>query len=102
MTLVAKIMEEDLSQRLSKIEETLHSLAERNKRVELDKAWELSNMRRFSILVMTYALTSLVFYLLGAKHVFTSAVVPTLGYYLSIQSLPVLKRWWIDRHNLNM
>ena len=73
-------------------------IKERNKRVEADKAWETSKFRVFSILVMTYVVTAIVFYFLGVQNFLLNALIPTVGFYLSTQSLPFIKTWWINKY----
>ncbi|MEA3248795.1 MAG: hypothetical protein U9Q03_00360 [Patescibacteria group bacterium] len=84
-------MEEQIEQRLAAIEE-------RNRRVETDKAWEMSRFRVGALLVMTYIIASIVFWLIGVKDFYTSAFIPTIGYFISVQTLPILKRWWLKRY----
>lgn len=82
---------------LEQLKQEIKQIKERNKRVEADKAWEESKTRITSILLMTYVITAVVFYLIGIKNFLLSALVPTLGFYLSTLSLPFIKNWWIDR-----
>ncbi len=80
---------------MSDIEQRVASIEERNRRVEADKAWEVSWTRRLSIAALTY-LTSLLFlWLIDIEHFALSALVPTGGYMLSTLSLPWIRRWWI-------
>lgn len=79
------------------LEKEVNSIKERNERVELDKAWETSAFRIASILVMTYIITAVVFYFIGVKNYLFSALIPTVGYYVSTQSLPFLKKWWANK-----
>ena len=82
----------------SGLEKEINLIKERNKRVEADKAWETSKFRIFSIVVMTYIITSIVFYFIGVKNYLLSALIPTVGFYLSTQSLPFIKTWWIKKY----
>lgn len=77
------------------LEAEIRLITERNKRVELDKAWETSLTRRLSIVLLTYATTLLVFYLIGVKDYLLNAITPTLGYFLSTYSMPFVKRLWV-------
>lgn len=81
-------------ERLQKIEEEMASLRERNRRVESDKAWETSWTRTVSVAIVTYVVASIVLYIIGTANYFLGALVPTVGYILSTQSLPVVKNWW--------
>ncbi|MFH1566254.1 MAG: hypothetical protein ABIB98_03610 [bacterium] len=86
-----------MEEKIQKIEKEISVIKERNLRVEADKAWETSNFRIFSITLITYIIASFVLYFIGAKNFLLSALVPTAGYFLSIQSLPAIKRWWIEK-----
>jgi len=77
------------------IEQEIKALKERNARVEADKAWEVSWFRKASIIVITYIIASLVMWVIKVPNFFLSALIPTLGYFLSTQSLPFIKRWWV-------
>ncbi|MFN4894592.1 MAG: hypothetical protein ACK5GN_11145 [Pseudomonadota bacterium] len=72
----------------------ISSIEARNRRVELDKAWELSRTRKVSILVLTYLVMILVFWSLGNEKYALNAIVPTLGFFISTASLPKVKAWW--------
>ena len=80
------------------IEKEIQILKERNLRVESDKAWETSLFRLVSISVITYVIASLVMYFIGVRNFFLNAVIPVLGYVISAQSLPFVKKWWISKH----
>lgn len=78
------------------LEQEINLIKERNKKVESDKAWETSPFRILSVTIITYTITAIVFYFIGVTNYFVSALIPTVGYYLSTQSLPIIKKWWID------
>ncbi|RIL09866.1 MAG: hypothetical protein DCC75_05580 [Proteobacteria bacterium] len=82
---------------LPSIAERVSAIEARNRRVELEKAWEVSALRRYSILLLTYFLTLLVFYLIGVERFWLSAIIPTLGYLLSTLSISLLKNWWLTK-----
>ncbi|NTW22897.1 hypothetical protein HGA34_05170 [Candidatus Falkowbacteria bacterium] len=86
-----------MEERTLKIEEELREIRERNLRVEADKAWETSLFRVLSIAGITYVVASIVMFLIGSANFYLNALVPVVGYLLSTQSLPAVKRWWIDR-----
>jgi hypothetical protein len=79
------------------IGETIERMLERNARVEADKAWERSLVRIGCIALITYVCASVLLYIIGVPNYAVSALVPVLGYVLSTQSLPPLKRWWLKR-----
>lgn len=76
-------------------EERLNKIEERNKRVELDKAWETSFVRILSISIITYIAAFFVLYSIGVSEPYLSAIIPVLGFILSTQSIPIIKRYWI-------
>ena len=86
-----------MEEKNQKLEKEIIAIKERNMRVETDKAWETSNFRIFSITTIIYLVASLVLFFLGAKNFLLNALVPTVGYFLSVQSLPAIKRWWIKK-----
>ena len=76
-------------------EAIVQAILERNRRVEADKAWEVSGVRRGSILLLTYGVSILVLWVIGNPQFLLNALIPTGGYALSTLSLPWVKRWWI-------
>ena len=76
-------------------EKRLRTIEERNKRVELDKAWETSWTRKIVIAVLTYLTIVLFFFVAGLPDPFPNAVVPTTGFVLSTFSLPLFKQVWV-------
>lgn len=77
------------------LEKELQSIKERNKKVELDKAWEVSWVRRGFIFVMTYVVAALYFYAIDESVLFLKALIPAVGYIFSTFSLPFVKSWWV-------
>lgn len=86
-----------MDERLEKIEQEIKTITERNHRVEADKAWETSLFRLLSIAVVTYFVAAFLLYVIDAEHYRLGALVPAVGFMLSLQTLPVLKRWWTLR-----
>jgi len=80
---------------LNHIENEIRALKERNKRVELDKAWETSKTRIFIISVMTYSVIALFLYVAQVAYPFLSALIPTLAFVLSTLSFPLFKSYWV-------
>ncbi len=78
----------------SDIQKEFDALYERNRRVEMDKAWELSWTRRIFIAAVTYIFAALWLFAIGDTKPFLKALIPTAGYLLSTITLPPLKRWW--------
>ncbi len=82
---------------IAQIESELEKIKERNRKVEAEKAWETSLARKLILSGSTYVLVTLVLFVMKNPAPFTNALIPTLGYFLSVQSLPFLKRRWIAR-----
>ena len=82
--------------KLKKIEERILKVEERNKKVELDKAWELSYFRRFLLMLFTYL--AIGFYLQAVKiqQPWLNAIVPSVAFMLSTLTLPLFKKLWLS------
>jgi hypothetical protein len=84
---------------MSSIKERVDALEVRNKRVEADKAWETSWIRRAAIMILTYLVV--VFYLYFVVHInpWINALVPVIGFFLSTLTVSLLKHEWLARRN---
>jgi len=80
---------------MNKIEEEIRAIKERNKRVELDKAWETSWTRVISIAIMTYIIIVILFLIIKLPNPFTNALIPAIAFILSTLTLPFIKKAWI-------
>ncbi len=83
-----------MEERIKALESEIQELKNRNARVEVDKAWEVSNCRKLSICLLTYIITMIVFVIIGVRDFYLTALIPTVGYYLSTLSLPFIKKRW--------
>ncbi|VVB57274.1 Uncharacterised protein [uncultured archaeon] len=72
----------------------IENLQARNRRVELDKAWETSKTRRAILAVSTYLILVIFLVLINAPNPFVNALVPTFGFLISTFSLSFFKSWW--------
>jgi hypothetical protein len=84
----------NLESRVEKLEQETEDLRSRNKRVEADKDWETSLARIASITILTYLSTAIVFYSIGIDNPYFNALVPTLAFFISMQSLPFIRKRW--------
>lgn len=75
----------------------IESIKQRNKRVEMDKAWETSKTRRTIIAVITYFVVVIFLYLIKAPYPWLNALVPTIGFILSTLTIPFIKKIWMKR-----
>jgi len=62
--------------------------------VELDKKWETSAVRFFSLAVITYVTMNLILWTIGASSPALHAIIPTCGYMLSTLTLSKIKAYW--------
>ena len=77
------------------LEKEINEIKERNKRVELDKAWETSWTRRLCICFLTYLIVLLYSYLISEyNNIFLSSLVPVIGFTLSTLSLRFIRKIW--------
>lgn len=90
-----------MENRISELEKKIAEIQNRNLRVEADKAWETSMFRAASIIVITYIATVVILYVIDFERIWLNALVSTIGFILSIQTLPIIKRWWIKKHLRN-
>lgn len=79
---------------MENIEKEVELIKNRNKAVEMDKAWETSWTRRIFIALITYIIALLWMSAIGESLVLLKACIPTGGYLLSTLSLPFVKDWW--------
>ncbi len=80
---------------MSDIEKRLNAIEQRNKKVELDKAWETSFTRKIIITILTYIIIVLFFFIVQLPKPFINSLVPTACFVFSTLSLPFFKRLWI-------
>jgi hypothetical protein len=81
------------------LEEKIEKIESRNKKVESDKAWEVSYTRRALLIAFTYL--SIGFYLnaIQIKDPWLNAIVPSVGFLLSTLTLPLFKNLWLKKRN---
>lgn len=86
-------------QEIRALREEIEKIKARNKRVEADKAWELSGTRTTFIAVSTYMLILTFMMLIGDNKPFLNALVASVGYLISTSTYTVLKKWWLKKQN---
>jgi len=80
------------------LEKEIEKIKERNKKVELDKAWETSWTRKICIMILTYIIVVIYSYLVrNYDNIFLSSLVPVIGFTLSTLSLKVIRKLW-EKH----
>lgn len=84
----------------NEIENEINKIKERNKKVELDKAWETSWTRKLCICVLTYIVVVIYSYVINKiSNIWLSSLVPVIGFTLSTLSLNVVRKNWEKRVN---
>ena len=83
---------------LEQLEQRIAHIEERNRRVELDKAWETSASRRLIILVATYLVLGCYLWAIEVPRPWLNAIVPTVGFALSTLVLSPARKWWERWH----
>lgn len=77
------------------LENEIEKIKERNKRVELDKAWETSWTRRICIMMLTYIVVVLYTLVIDKiSNIWLSSLVPVIGFTLSTLSLSLVRKIW--------
>jgi len=87
----------DCETKIHFLEQECAILKERNARLEREKVWEGSRARIVLVTIFTYIVFIVTLHILGATQIFVSALIPAIGLFLSLQSFPIIKKWWIHR-----
>ena len=83
---------------IKELENEIVKIKERNKKVELDKAWETSIVRKLCICILTYIVVVIYSYLTNKiSNIFLSSLVPVIGFTLSTLSLKIVRNIW-EKH----
>ncbi|HEY4484299.1 MAG TPA: hypothetical protein VI978_01080 [Candidatus Paceibacterota bacterium] len=82
---------------LKEIQLEINEIKKRNERVETDKAWETSWTRKIIILCLTYIVVVTFFFFAGLPKPFVNAIVPATAFVLSTLTVPLFKKWWLDK-----
>ena len=80
---------------LKNLEIELNKIKERNKNVELDKAWETSYTRKLILMIFTYLAIGIYLWIIKIPYPWLNAIVPAVGFMLSTLTLPIFKNLWI-------
>ena len=77
------------------IEKEIKQIKERNKRVELDKAWEISITRRICIMVLTYIIVIVYSYFIRKyNNILFTSLIPVIGFFISTLSIKIIRKIW--------
>ncbi len=82
---------------MKNFEKRIAAIEARNRKVELDKAWETSWTRRIAIALLTYVVVCM--YLAFVIHIdpWLNALVPVVGFILSTLALERVKKIWQEK-----
>lgn len=80
---------------IQELQDEIERIKARNKRVEADKTWETSWIRRIAIALSTYTIALLLMLSIGVEKPIFTALIPTFAYFLSTATLRLLKSWWL-------
>lgn len=69
-------------------------IEERNKKVEVDKAWETSIFRKVVVAIFTYLAIGIYMWAIGIDKSWLNAIIPSTGFLLSTLTLPFFKSLW--------
>lgn len=86
-----------MNKEIKELEERIDKIEKRNKKVEGDKAWETSSLRKILIVLLTYIFAVLYLKIADTTNPFFGAVVPCVGFYLSTQTLVLIKKKWLEK-----
>lgn len=87
----------DLELEVQKLRKEIDEIHARNRRVEADKAWELSYVRTGFIGFATFLMVFVFLLLIGDGRPLLNGILATLGYLLSSQTYGILKKFWIKK-----
>lgn len=79
------------------LEQKIQSIFERNERVEKDKAWETSLVRRITLAAATYLVVLYFLLLINAPNPYFNSLVPAGAYLVQQYSIPFLKKIWENK-----
>lgn len=83
---------------LESLNEEINKIKDRNAKVEAEKAWEISIMRKVFIMISIYVIIALVMLFLNFDKPFLNAIIPTCWYLLSTLSISILKKRYIENY----
>ncbi|MDA2922909.1 hypothetical protein MYX07_06630 [Patescibacteria group bacterium AH-259-L07] len=80
---------------LEQIEKEVEKIKQRNRRVEADKAWEVSYTRRALLMIFTYVAIGFYLQAINISRPWLNAIVPTVAFWLSTLTIPFFKKLWL-------
>jgi hypothetical protein len=77
---------------IEELEKRIDRIEMRNARVESDKSWETSWVRRISLSVLTFIVMYVFLYTIKAPDIFMTAFLTVLSFILSTISLRIIRK----------
>lgn len=81
---------------MDELKRRVETIESRNLKVEQEKAWETSYIRRFLLIMFTYIAIGLYLNVINIPNPWLNAIVPSLGFLLSTLTLPFFRKFWIN------
>ena len=81
-------------EKIIELQKRIVEIEKRNKKVEQDKAWETSLLRRLLLILFTYLTIGIYMRFVLNTDPWLNAIIPSLGFYLSTLSLPIFRKFW--------
>jgi hypothetical protein len=81
--------------KIEKLEKEIELIKRRNKRVEMDKAWESSWARKIIVTLFTYLAMGIYLQAINVLDPWLNAIVPAVAFMLSTLTLPFFKKVWM-------
>ena len=79
---------------INDLEKEIFLIKNRNKKVEIDKAWETSWTRKLLLMIFTYLAISFYLRAINIDRPWLNAIVPSVGFLLSTLTLSYFKKVW--------
>lgn len=78
---------------LKELEQEINTIKQRNKRVELDKKWETSGIRKICICILTYIVVVVYSYIVrNYDNIFLSSLVPVIRIHIIYFVIKIYKK----------
>lgn len=88
---------------MQELQEEIIKIKERNKKVEIDKAWETSWLRKICICVLTYIVVVIYSHIINKfNNIWLSSLVPVIGFMLSTVSLKIVRKNWEKSYKIKL
>lgn len=86
-----------MENKIKELEKKIELIEKRNKKVEGDKAWGTSFLRKTLIIVLTYIFAVLYLKVADTTNPYFGAVVPCAGFFLSTITIDFIKKRWLTK-----